>query len=184
MIISHDFGISLEEYAINGKKNKFPTFDKCPNCNCVASGNLHRHGYYWRNVITEEEEVKIPICRIICLSCKKTFFIIPDFLIPYFQHSLETIFKRIEQFLEKKKSKGSRQLLAFYWRRYQKKLRWIHSFFVDLGEEMGLSKDMKKEAIKYMKMIRDFGESLFLRRSWGAFILLLYGKLILPYFWG
>lgn len=24
-------------------------------------------------------------------------------------------------------------------------------------------------AIKYMKMIRDFGESLFLRRSWGHF---------------
>lgn len=80
MIILHDFGISLEEYAINGKKNKFPTFDKCPNCNCVASGNLHRHGYYWRNTIAEE-----------------------------------------------------------------------------------------KEAIKYMKMIRDFGESLFLRRSWGHF---------------
>jgi hypothetical protein len=51
--------------------------------------------------------------------------------------------------------------------RYQKTLRWIHSLFVDLGEEMGLSNDMKKEAIKYMKMIRDFGESLFLRGSWG-----------------
>jgi hypothetical protein len=65
----------------------------------VASGNLHRHGYYWRNAIAEEKEVKIPICRIICLSCKKTISIIPNFLIPYFQHSLEAILKRIEQFL-------------------------------------------------------------------------------------
>ncbi|KYC83998.1 hypothetical protein B4102_4259 [Heyndrickxia sporothermodurans] len=32
-----------------------------------------------------------------------------------------------------------------------------------------MSGDIKKEAIKYMKMILDFGESPFLRRSWGHF---------------
>jgi len=107
MIILHDFGISLGEYAINRKKNHFSIFDKCPICNCVALGNIHRHGFYWRYAITDEDVVEIPICRLICLSCRKTFSIIPDFLIPYFQHSLEIILKRIGQFLEKKKSKGS-----------------------------------------------------------------------------
>ena len=42
MIILHDFRISLEEYADRGKKNNFPIFDQCPNCNCLASGNLHQ----------------------------------------------------------------------------------------------------------------------------------------------
>ncbi|WP_346207335.1 DUF6431 domain-containing protein [Caldifermentibacillus hisashii] len=138
MIILHDFGISLEEYAINGKKNKFPTFDKCPNCNCVASGNLHRHGYYWRNAIAEEKEVKIPICRIICLSCKKTFSIIPDFLIPYFQHSLEIILKRIEQFLEKKKSKSLCQNKKYTLERGSGKL--IISFFAFSSRFLNLIK--------------------------------------------
>lgn len=166
MIILHDFGISLEEYAKRGKMNNFPIFDKCPNCHCIASGNLHRHGYYWRYAITDDVVFEIPICRLICLSCKKTFSIIPDLLIPYFQHSLDLILKRMEQFLQNKKTKGSRQLLAFHWLRYRKNISWIHSFFVYLGEIIGVSSDIKKEAKKYLKMIRNFGESSFLRRSW------------------
>jgi hypothetical protein len=51
--------------------------------------------------------------------------------------------------------------------RYYKYLNWIHSFFVDSGQVQGVSKDRKKEATKYMIMILDFGESSFLRRSWG-----------------
>jgi hypothetical protein len=167
VIILHDFRISLEEYANRGKMNNFPIFDKCPNCHCIASGNLHRHGYYWRYAITDEAEFKIPICRLICLSCKKTFSILPDFLIPYFQHSLDLILQRMEQFLQNKKTKGNRQLFSFHWIRYQKNMKWIHSFFVDLGEVIGISSVIKNEAVKYLKLIRDFGASSFLRRSWG-----------------
>ena len=50
MIISHNFGISLEEYETRGLNNDFPLFHQCPNCKCPSSGNLHRNGYYWRYV--------------------------------------------------------------------------------------------------------------------------------------
>ena len=46
-------------------------------------------------------------------------------------------------------------------------MKWIHSFFVDLGEVIGISSVIKNEAVKYLKLIRDFGASSFLRRSWG-----------------
>lgn len=167
MVISYDFGIGLKEYAIRGKENDFPILDTCPNCNCVAFGNIHRNGYYWRFGVTDEETVKIPICRLICLLCKSSISVLPDFLIPYFQHTLHTVMNRIHQFLQKKKVDGSRQLLRFHLLRYYKNLNWIHSFFTDLGRVLKVSRDIKKEAIKYMIMILDFGESPFLRRSWG-----------------
>lgn len=167
MIISYDFGMDVEEYALRGRDNPFPLLDQCPNCRCMGHGNLHRNGYYERFVITERETVKVPICRWRCLSCGISLSILPDFLIPYFQHTLHTVLTRVDQLLQGKKVNGERQLLRFHWKRYVKNLHWIHSFFIEMGYTDGLSKDIKKEATKYMKRILDFGESPFLRRSWG-----------------
>ncbi|MEN2467775.1 DUF6431 domain-containing protein [Ornithinibacillus sp. FSL M8-0202] len=182
MIISFNFGIGLEEYGAREKENEFPTFDRCPNCNCISQGNLHRNGFYWRYGIDEQRELRIPICRFKCLVCKVNISILPDFLIPYFQHTLHTIIDRVLRFLEGKKVNESRQQLAQHVRRFYEQLHWIHSFFVDLGHQLGFSKRLKKEALKYMKMILDFGESSFFRRSWGHLSSYFMGKLILPYF--
>lgn len=167
MIISHDFGIGLEEYGERGKMNEFPLLDECPNCNCHGHGNLHRNGYYWRYGVTDDVALLIPICRLRCLHCEVNISILPDFLIPYFQHTIHTVLGWVNQVLQKKKAKGGRQILRFYYRRFLKGINWIHSFFIDLGTVSGMSKDIIKEAKKYMKMILDFGESPFLRRSWG-----------------
>lgn len=66
--------------------------------------------------------------------------------------------------LQRKKAKGSRQLLRFHLNRYLKCINWIHSFFISLRKKSGMSEDINREATKYMKMILDFGESPFLRR--------------------
>lgn len=178
----HDFKIGLEEYARNGKENEFPVFERCINCNCIAQGNLHRNGYYWRYGINGKGEAfLIPICRFRCLVCKANISILPSFLIPYYQHTLYTIVDRVLQFLEEKKMKGYRQQLAQHVKRFCERVHWIHSFFVDLGHRLGLSKDIKKEALKYMKMIHDIGVTSFYRRSWGHLSSYFMGKLILPY---
>lgn len=165
MIIIHEFGIDLVAYHQRGKANNFPIIPKCSHCH--AKGTLHRHGFYNRYGITDSETLTIPICRLKCSSCSKTFSIIPSFLIPYFQHTIHTIIERLKAFLEKKKTNGSRQLVAFYYKRYMKRLNWVHMVFVQWGKNVQFSRDVKKEAIKYLKMILDFGESTFLRRSWG-----------------
>lgn len=167
MIISHNFGLGLEGYVRSGQANDFPVFDSCPNCGCFGPGNVRRHGFYWRNGVTETEEYRLPICRFRCAACSVTISILPDFLLPYFQHTLGTVLGRIQELLERKKAAGSRQICGFYKKRYFKNLHWIHSFFMDQGERTGFSEDQIKEAKKYLKRILDFGESSFLRRSWG-----------------
>lgn len=181
MIISYDFGYGLEVYGQKGKGNDFPVFNRCPNCNCIAQGNLHRNGYYWRYGINDTDVRYIPICRFRCLACKANISILPDFLIPYFQPTLHTILKRIRNFLEKKKSEESRQHQAQIIKRYYQNLEWIHSFFTDLGHSVGITRDLKGEALKYVKMIQDFDESSFFRRSWGHLSTYFMGTLILPY---
>ncbi|MFD2751802.1 DUF6431 domain-containing protein [Virgibacillus siamensis] len=178
----HDFKIGLEDYADNGTENEFPVLERCLECNCVAQGNLHRNGYYWRYGINEKGEAfHIPICRIRCLVCKVNISFLPSFLIPYYQHTLYTIVDRVRQFLEENKVNGYRQQLAQHVKRFCETIHWTHSFFVDVGHQLGLSKDMKKEAQKYMKMIHDIGVSPFYRRSWGHLSSYFMGKLILPY---
>lgn len=181
MIILHDFGIGIEEYVAKGKENDFPTFDRCPDCQCIAQGNVHRNGYYWRYGI-EEGEFYIPICRFRCLACKVTISILPSFLIPYFQHTLDSMVGRLSSALKGEKVKGSRQQLEQHMKRFYERIHWIHSFFTDLGFKLGFTRDVKKEAQKYVTMIQDFGESTsFYRRSWGHLSSYFMGKLILPY---
>jgi hypothetical protein len=60
---------------------------------CGYEGMLHRHGFYSRNVITKYYIKKIDILRVKCPSCNKTHAVLPSFLIPYYQYSLEIIFE-------------------------------------------------------------------------------------------
>ena len=167
MMVVHEFGVSLREYALRGRANVFPVLEVCPNCQCFGAGYVKRHGFYWRNAITEEQEYRVPICRFRCNACRVTISILPDFLVPYFQHVLKTVLGCVQERLEGRVHSGSRQLGHFYKRRFLKNLNWIHSFFMDEGERIGLSSDHIKEAKKYLSSILDFGESPFLRRSWG-----------------
>lgn len=182
MIILHDFRIEIEDYEAKGKENNFPLFERCPNCQSIAQGNVHRNGYYWRYGINDEGELYIPICRFRCLACKITISVLPSFLMPYFQHTFDTMVGRLSSVLNGKKVKGSRQQLEQHMKRFNERIHWIHSFFVDLGYKLGFTQDIKKEAQKYVTMIQDFGESTsFFRRSWGHLSSYFMGKLILPY---
>lgn len=60
---------------------------------CGYEGLMHRHGYYSRNVITKYTIERINILRVKCPSCGKTYAILPSFLIPYYQYSLDFIFE-------------------------------------------------------------------------------------------
>lgn len=66
----------------------------CPSC--MFEGKLYSHGSYMRNLITEDNTFPIAIYRERCPICGKTHALIPDFLIPYFQHSFNTVKKCLE----------------------------------------------------------------------------------------
>lgn len=182
MVILHNFHVELEEYSERGLDNEFPVLERCPDCHCVSQGNVHRNGYYWRYGVNEKEMAfLIPICRFKCLACKVNISVLPSFLIPYYQHTIYTIVGRVHQFLEGEKVLGYRQQLKQHVDRFCRNIHWIHSFFADAGHRLGLSDSIKKEALKYVKMIRDLGESTFFRRSCGHLSSYFMGRLIVPY---
>jgi transposase-like protein len=165
MIIIYNFLIDMKEYVLRGKENDFPILSEC--LQCKAKGQVHRHGFYWRNGITEDKEERVPVCRYKCTACKKTTSLLPDFLIPYFQHTLHTVLTHVNQALNNEDIGKKRQLSEFHLERYIRNLNWIHSWFVEQGSILGFSENKRKEATKYLKMIHDFGESTFLRRTLG-----------------
>jgi len=96
MQLIHAFNISPREYYIRGKKNDFPGIETCPLCSYPST--LSRHGFYWRNVLFRKTQYRIPILRLKCPSCGKTISLLPDFLLPHFQYSLEYILGAVRQF--------------------------------------------------------------------------------------
>lgn len=90
MIILTKFLKNILEYEKLGKANIFPVQYGCKNCGYL--GKLHRHGFYYRNAITRYTIHRVVIIRFKCPSCKKTYSLLPSFLIPYYQYTFDTIF--------------------------------------------------------------------------------------------
>lgn len=90
MIITRYFK-NITKYLDLGKEIYISPIYGCKYCG--YEGMLHRHGYYSRNVITRHCIKRINILRVKCPSCGKTHAVLPNFLIPYYQYSLEFIFE-------------------------------------------------------------------------------------------
>lgn len=90
MISITNFYNNITKYFELGKAIFIPHPFGCKNCG--YQGRIHRHGYYQRYVITLYTIHRVYILRMWCPSCKKTYSILPKFLIPYYQYSFDTIF--------------------------------------------------------------------------------------------
>ncbi|MGZ8884699.1 MAG: DUF6431 domain-containing protein [Halobacteriota archaeon] len=165
MILYHSFEGDVEEYARRGKENHFPSIECCPACH--ARARLKKHGFYERFAVEGENVWRLFIQRLKCVSCNKTFTILPDFLVPKFQSTFATILQLIREKLRQQKVHGSRQLAQFYTKRFLKRLPLVEMFFRSQGNLLVLPVDPIKKAIKAVQLILDFGESSFLRRSLG-----------------
>jgi len=89
--------------------------------------------------------------RLKCPSCKKTVSLLPDFLLPHFQYSLEFILDALRKFFCGRKATICYQLLQFYQRRFLGNLNRIGAFFRDKGYKGILPE--KGKAIKLLEMI-------------------------------
>jgi len=52
-------------------------------CPCCAGERMHRHGRYWRAVVSRRRITRIPVYRWRCPRCRVTVSLLPDFLKPY-----------------------------------------------------------------------------------------------------
>lgn len=164
MVYYHDFLVGLPRYVDLGKANDFPTLNCCPICR--AKNRLQRHGFYERNVISEDCGFRIPICRLLCPDCGRTVSILPMFLLPYFQYTVDFILRILLVFWMTCDCLCTRQLRRFYEKRAYGKLTEMELFFREEGFLGVLPITRKEKAIKMVRMIQALGKATFVRRWW------------------
>lgn len=57
-------------------------------CTCGHSGCLSVHGYYTRSLKIPIGKLSFRICRVICSCCHHTHALLPSFMVPYSQISM------------------------------------------------------------------------------------------------
>ncbi len=101
-----------------------------------------------------------------------TFSVIPSFIVPRFQFLLDSILSLLKRKLDGERfSDGIRQRANFYFKRFisDAHQNWLLQFFRQEGTSETVPEDKTKKARKLLKMIQDFGESTFLRKSTDSF---------------
>lgn len=58
---------------------------------CGGNGPLHWHGVYQRSLITFHHIVVLPIRRVLCTLCRKTYALFPDFVLKYHRYAKTVI---------------------------------------------------------------------------------------------
>ncbi|MBK8576306.1 MAG: hypothetical protein IPN90_11740 [Elusimicrobia bacterium] len=54
---------------------------------CGREGTLHWHAVYRRSLITFNDPVVIPVRRVLCSVCRKTFTILPEFVLKFHRYA-------------------------------------------------------------------------------------------------
>lgn len=85
----HPFRGSIQEYL-----QEFSDADRyrpkpCPLCH--AAHPLRAHGFYSRTLVDVNYDGSIPVRRYLCLLCKRTVSLLPDFALPYLRFSIRVI---------------------------------------------------------------------------------------------
>jgi transposase-like protein len=166
MQIIHDFKITIKDYIQREKNNKFPQLSKCPHC----GDHLVKHGFYTRFVITQFNTYIIFIRRYRCKHCNHTVSILPSFLLPHFQRSLNSIFQSIKTYLLDKNYTLYKRQVHFYCQRFINNIPGLISFFRIFNDSyLTFAKSKNKKATKLIKMISDRQVPTFSQRFFNHF---------------
>ncbi len=89
MQILHPFSGSLQQYneAIADPDRYRP--DHCPQCE--ARRPLCAHGFYRRTLVEVNFDGFLRVRRYLCLGCKRTVSLLPEFALPYLRFSVSVI---------------------------------------------------------------------------------------------
>lgn len=147
-----DFGIGLREYAARVQQVVFPLLLDCPVCG--AGVRLHRHGFYFRNVLARAAEYRVAIARYICRSCQHTVSLLPLFLVPRFQTARNVILESLIASFSKGKTQPYRQMAYYYRRRFARNLNAIIAALRDVGYRERLPDGDNERAIKVVDRLK------------------------------
>lgn len=89
MQILHPFSGSLQQYEEAISDPDRCRLDHCPQCK--AGQAMRGHGFYRRSLVDVGFEGSIRVRRYLCLACKRTASLLPEFALPYLRFSVAVI---------------------------------------------------------------------------------------------
>jgi transposase-like protein len=85
----HPFRGSIEEYLQELSDPDRYRLDHCPLC--PSPEPLRAHGFYSRTVVDVQYDGTIRVRRYLCLLCRRTVSLLPEFVLPYLRFSIQVI---------------------------------------------------------------------------------------------
>jgi hypothetical protein len=85
----HSFRGSIQEYLQELSDPNRHRPDRCPLCHGVDP--LRAHGFYCRTLVDVNYDGIIRVRRYLCLLCKRTVSLLPEFALPYLRFSIRVI---------------------------------------------------------------------------------------------
>jgi len=96
---------------------------------CGAKNPLRAHGFYWRTVSDPGFDGRIRVCRYLCLACRRTISLLPEFVLPYLRSAIAVIGLFLKaRLLHHKTLKQSAVVAGDSRMPYQRGQQWVRRF--------------------------------------------------------
>jgi Domain of unknown function (DUF6431) len=127
MQMLHPFCGSIQQYEQElSDLNRYRP-DHCPLCH--APDPLRAHGFYCRTLVDVQYDGSIRVRRYLCLLCKRTVSLLPEFVLPYLRFSIQVIGLFLVSRLLHSRPLGAAAGAAFQTNMpYQRGQFWIRRF--------------------------------------------------------
>jgi hypothetical protein len=127
MQILHRFAASIQEYLKQISDPDLCRPDHCPLCD--AQHSLIARGYYNRALVDLEFDDFIRIRRYLCVFCRRTVSLLPEFALPYLRFSISIIsLFLVARLLEGRTLKAAAAAASQPNMPYQRGQFWIRRF--------------------------------------------------------
>lgn len=144
------FELTPLEYIDNFDDLDIKRPELCPRCQVPNS--FHKHGKYWRNIVSDDYEEYLPVARFCCKICKLTTSMLPAFVLPYFQYSLLYITTALKLIFITCQTRLT-SLLRFYRKRFRINIIRIEMYLRDQSWQEISPQDEKEKARKIVCML-------------------------------
>lgn len=123
----HPFRGSIQEYLQEVSDPGRYRPDHCPLCQ--TRDPLRAHGFYCRTLVDLHYDGSIPVRRYLCVLCKRTVSLLPEFVLPYLRFSIRVIGLFLVSRLLSKRTLGKATEAALQSNMpYQRGQFWIRRF--------------------------------------------------------
>jgi Domain of unknown function (DUF6431) len=130
MQILHRTFASIQQYVQDIRSRAAANLYRPQSCPmCGARHPLRAHGFYYRTLVAVKWDELIPVRRYLCLVCRHTLSLLPQFVLPYLRFGIAIVRRFLVARLLKGWSMRKAGCAAFQPRMpYQRGQAWVRRF--------------------------------------------------------